>query len=98
MQIPTKVAEELLDGVAALAGVLISKAKFAGPKGRIVSMIGRAGLSQTITAASKLGSEQLQRVNSEALAKRDYLRAVLTRFALDLDDGEDKQILLRSRK
>jgi hypothetical protein len=37
-------------------------------------------------------------MNAEALAKKDYMVAVLTHFRLDLDDGEEKGILLTSKK
>ena len=51
-----------------------------------------------MSAAAKLGGDQLRKMNSEALAKQDYMAAVLTRFGLDLDDGEEKRVLLRSRR
>ena len=50
-----------------------------------------------MSAAAKLGGDQLRKMNSEALAKQDYMAAVLTRFRLDLDDGEEKRVLLRSK-
>lgn len=37
-------------------------------------------------------------MNAEALAKKDYMAAVLTRFRLDLNDGEEKGTLLTSKK
>jgi hypothetical protein len=92
-QIGAKVAQDLLAGAGALATALIGKAKFAGPKGLVAAFIGgRANV------ATDLGGDQLKKINSAALAKHDYMAAVLTRFALDLGDGEEKRILLRSRK
>jgi hypothetical protein len=92
-QIGAKVVEDLLAGAGALATALIGKAKFAGPKGLVAAFIGgRANV------ATDLGGDQLKKINSAALAKHDYMAAVLTRFALDLGDGEEKRILLRSRK
>ncbi len=97
-QVPAKVAEELLDGAAALAAALIGKAKFAGLKGRLVALVGREGVNAAMSSAAKLGGDQLKKMNSEARAKKDYMAAVLTRFGLDLDEGEEKRILLRSRR
>jgi len=113
-QIGAKVVEELLVGAGALAAALIGKGKFTGPKGPLVALIGkgkRAGpkgplvalvlgevLNAAMRAASKLGGDQLSTMNSEALAKHDYIAAVLTGFGMDLDDGEEQGILLRSRR
>jgi len=113
-QIGAKVVEELLVGAGALAAALIGKGKFTGPKGPLVALIGkgkRAGpkgllvalvlgevLNAAMRAASKLGGDQLSTMNSEALAKHDYIAAVLTRFGMDLDDGEEQGVLLRSRR
>ncbi len=91
--IGARVAEDLLAGAGALAPALIGKAKFAGPKGLVAAFIG-----DRANVATDLGRDQLQKINAAALAKHDYMAAVLTRFALDLDDGEEKRVLLRSRK
>ncbi len=95
-QIGAKVVEELLGGAGDLAAALIGKAKSAGPKGRLLALVGRGFAA--MSAASKLGGDQLRKMNSEALAKKDYMAAVLTRFRLDLDIGEEKRVLLRSKK
>ena len=55
-------------------------------------------VNAAMKAVSKLSVDQLRTMNSEALAKHDYIAAVLTRFGLDLDDGEEQRILLRSRR
>jgi hypothetical protein len=93
MQIPRKVAENLLDGVGALARVLVqSKLKLPGPIGHLVNHVG----PPLLNAAAKLVGDKLKEANSEALAKHDYLTATLTRFRMDLDEGEKEQILLRN--
>ncbi len=98
MQIGAKVVEELLGGAGALAAALIGKAKFAGFKGRLVALVGRQAVNAAMSAASKLGGDQLRKMYSEALAKQDYMAAALTGFRLDLDEGEQKRILLRGRR
>jgi hypothetical protein len=93
MQIPRKVAENLLDGVDALARVLVqSKLRLPGPIGHLVNHVG----PRLLNAAAKLVGDKLKEANSEALAKHDYLTATLTRFRMDLDKGEKEQILLRN--
>ena len=55
-------------------------------------------MNAAMSSAAKLGGDQLKKMNSEARAKKDYMTAVLTRFGLDLAEGEEKRILLRSRR
>lgn len=93
MQIPRKVAENLLDGVGAMARVLVqSKLKLPGRIGHLVNQVG----PHLLNAAAKLVGDKLKEANSEALAKHDYLTATLTRFRMDLDKGEKEQVLLRN--
>lgn len=93
MQIPRKVAENLLDGVGAMARVLVqSKLKLPGRIGHLVNQVA----PHILNAAAKLVGDKLKESNSEALAKHDYLTATLTRFRMDLDKGEKEQILLRN--
>ncbi len=93
-QIGAKVAEDLLAGVGDLATALSGRAKFAGAVGRVAGLIGRGVNS----VATDLGADQLRKLHAAALAKHDHMAAVLSRFALDLDDAEERRILLRSRK
>lgn len=93
-QLGAKVLEDLLDGAASLATALLGKAKFAGPKGILAAFLGGKGAN----LAADLGVDQLKKINADALAKHDYMAAVLTRFGLDLDDGEEKRVLLMSRR
>ena len=51
-----------------------------------------------VNDAAKLAGDKLKEINAEALAKQDYLAATLTGFRMDLDEGEEEQILLRSRR
>ena len=98
----TKMVEELVDGIADLAAVFVRSPKFAklvkllGSKGRAIALLGR-GVS-AISVVAKLGADQLAEMNAEALAKKDYMTAVLTGFRMDLDAAEDRRVLLRSKK
>jgi hypothetical protein len=97
-QIGAKVVEELLGGAGALADALIGKAKFKGLKGDLLALVGRRVVNAAMSAAGKLSSDELRKMNLEARAKQNYMKEVLTRFCLDLDEGEEDRILLRSRK
>jgi hypothetical protein len=96
IQLPTRVAENLLGGAA---GVLVTALI-----GRRLKLLGRAALllglvdPKFVSHAAKLAGDKLREINSEALAKQDFLTAALTRFRMDLDKGEQEKILLRSRR
>ena len=95
--IPRKVAERLLDGAADLAAAMAgSKAPVGGPLGVLLKLVGSVISKEVIAEMAKLAGDKLKEANAEALARHDYLAATLTRFQLDLDAGEEEQILLRS--
>lgn len=94
----TKVIEELLEGVGPMAAAMLGKiqlaSRFAGPKAVAAYLAGRKGAG----IAADIGMDQLRSLNASALAKHDHLAAALTRFALDLEQGEEKRVLLMSRR
>ena len=47
---------------------------------------------------SELADGKLEELHEKAKAKRDFLTAALTGFQLDLNDGVDQRILLRSNR
>ncbi|MCC9195298.1 ATP/GTP-binding protein [Arthrobacter sp. zg-Y820] len=94
-QIPRKVAQNLLAGVGPLAAALIGrKGQAPGPIGNLLQHIG----PNLVNEAVKLAADKLRGINSEALARQDYLSATLTGFRADLDKAEEDQVLLRSRR
>lgn len=94
-QLPGKVAENLLTGAAALAAALIgNKGKLPAPVSFLVNLIG----PDVVHEAANLAKDALQKINADALSKRDNLTATLTRFRMDLDQGEEERILLRSHR
>lgn len=94
-QMSVKVVENLTGGAAALAAGLMGRTgKLPGPLGHLLTLLG-PGL---VDDAAKLAGDKLRRINVEALAKDDHLTATLTGFRIDLDEGEEQQILLRSRR
>lgn len=88
-----KVAENLM-GAAVLAPALLGRRKYTGPAGHLLARIGPGVLANAAT----LAGERLKAANAAALTAHNYLAATLTRFRMDLEEGEEKQILLRSRR
>ncbi|WP_312180993.1 ATP/GTP-binding protein [Arthrobacter sp.] len=95
-QIPKKVAENLLDGAGTLAVALIGKRVLRDTGGPVQKLVGFALSADVLNAAVQLAGNKLREKNAEGLAKQDYLKAMLTRFKLDLDRGEEQKTLLRS--
>jgi hypothetical protein len=94
-QIPGKVVENLLGGAGALAAALIGhKGKLPRPIGHLLNLVG----PNFVNDSAKLAGDKLREINAEALAKQEYLAATLTRFRIDLEEGEEEQILLRSHR
>jgi hypothetical protein len=97
-QISSKLAEVLVGSAAGLAVALTKKIKVGGPVGAIVGIFAGKFAAAAIDAAADLTSEQLKKLNRESLDKKDFMTAVLSQFALDLDAGEERRVLLRSKK
>ncbi|WP_322544558.1 ATP/GTP-binding protein [Rhodococcoides fascians] len=94
--IPSKVLESLADGAELLAAGLADK-KFgpiekmlaaAGTKGKIAAMA-----LPIVAEAVKLVGPKLKDMNEQARAKHDYLRATLTQFKLDLEQGVNDKVI-----
>lgn len=91
-QLPVKVAEGIVNGGARLlAAALIGKTK-PGVIGAILAMIS----PDVIDEAAHLADDALREINAQAIAKHNYVTATLTQFQMDLDKGEEEQVLLRS--
>lgn len=102
-QLPQKVAENLLDGADAVAEVLdnaLSHAIAKAPaKLKPVLALLKIGVQKNVVDLFvEMGREKLEEVKREALAKHEYVAAVITRFRIELDDGERDRVLRRSKK
>ena len=74
----------------------------------VKTVVGRGGLvgrlsTQIFTEKfldnlASLAGETLRDLNSRALAKQDHMAATLTGFRMDLEQGEDLNVLLRSKR
>ena len=101
MQIGRRVLESLADGAEMLAQALIGEESRARiwikkkiPK---VSAVAEKA-APSLALAAELAGDQLKKVNEEARAQHDYLTATLTQFKLDLDDGVEGGLFIRSNK
>lgn len=93
--IPLKVLDSLADGAELLA-VGIAGGKFA-PIEKLLAMMpnaGRVAKARTILAAAvELTGPKLKEMNEQARAQHDYLRATLTQFKRDLEQGISSKVI-----
>jgi hypothetical protein len=101
MDIPMRVLETLADGAELLAAALTDEQlavveKVVAKIPKFGNLVAKAALPALI-AAVELAGPKLKELNAQAREQHDYLRATLTQFKLDLNQGvEDK--LIRSPK
>lgn len=99
LPISDKVVENLVGGLAALAGLLLTrKFNLPGPFGVAVGFVTSKLTKEQIDAAAKLAGEKLKELNAAAIVRRDYLAAIVTRFRMNLERGEGDRVLLRSER
>ncbi|MGN8027502.1 hypothetical protein [Microbacterium sp. 22242] len=100
-QLPPKVAENLLDGAEALAGVLggalvLAKGRLPQPFAAVAGILGAALGKEVVHHAVGMARAKVDEIKAEALEKHEYLTAVLAKFRTDLQDAEHEGILLQS--
>lgn len=91
--IPVKVAANFADGAGRLASLLLGRVNLPGPLGKAIALLG-----PTLTELASVGGAALKKYHEEALAKRDYVRALLSGFRLDLQNSEQDKVLIRSKR
>lgn len=98
--IPSKWLDLLADNAEVFANMImraegldewLKKIPKVGP---LLAKIGRPALADAV----RLGEPQIRKINAEARANRDYLTATLTQFRMDLDQGVDADLLVKSLK
>lgn len=94
--IPRKVLESLADGAELLAAG-IADGKFA-PIEKFLIKVDKGGMVAAmalpvLAEAVKLVGPKLKEMNVQARAKHDYLRATLTQFKLDLEQGVNDKVI-----
>ena len=98
--IPLKVLGGLVDHADALAALLVgpgtaAAAKFLAKVPKVGPVLAPVAVP-ALAGAVKLGKSKLAEVHAQALADQDFLKAVVTRFRLDLDQGVDDHLFVKS--
>lgn len=99
MALPRKVVDSLADGADVIAAALIG-AKFARVE-RLLKKLAKADKRAEfvakalpmLAAAVKVVGPKLKEMNEQARAQNDHLRAMLTQFKLDLEQGVSDKVL-----
>jgi len=99
MQIPLKVLDSLADGAGLLAAALTGE-KFAAVE-KFLAKLSKSGkgaqlaikLLPVLADAVEMVGPQLREMNEKARAQHDYLRATLTQFKLDLEQGSADKVI-----
>lgn len=89
----SKVAKDLAHFSTPLMAFLATKVRLPGPLGLAAAVI----LPRFVDVGS-VADGKLRQVHDEAVARHDFVSAVLTGFQLDLDRGVQDRVLLRSLK
>lgn len=94
--VPRKLAGQLVDNADAIAPFLVG----AVPLVARVPKIGRslARVLPVVATAVKKGAPKVQEMNEQARADGDHLRAVVTQFRLDLDQGVQENLIVTSAR
>ena len=93
--LPGRASEKLVaKGAVPLMAAALLGLKFK-PAGKIGLLLGLLN-PEAIGKAADLAGERLKALNADALARRDYLKATLTQFKMDLEKAEEQRIFLRS--
>lgn len=98
-----KVAEQLVNGVRPLVGVvaggvaLIAR-RLPGPIGALAVLLAGLLSKEVLDDGLRLAGDKLKEANAAAVAKHDYLRATLARFGMDLKRAEEHRQLLLSER
>lgn len=98
--IPLKVLGKLVDHADALAAILtggggavVTKLLHKIPRvGPVLGPLAVPALQEVV----KLSKSKLEEVHAKAIADRDFLTAVMTQFRLDLDNGVEEDLLVKS--
>jgi hypothetical protein len=95
LEIPRRWLDRLADNADAFATVIVGARLFRRALGKVpkVGPVLTTFALPALTAALKLGGAQVKQLNADARAKHDYLTAILTQFKLDLDQGQEDDLL-----
>lgn len=98
--LPLKALGDLGDNAEAIAAALVGVKRF----GLLLKKVPKVGpvldkyALPALIAAFKLGGSKIREIHAEALKSRDHLTATLTQFRLQLDQGVEDDLLIKSLK
>lgn len=95
LEIPRRWLDRLADNADAFATVIVGARHFRRMLGKVpkVGPVLTTFALPALTAALKVGGAQVKQLNADARAKHDHLTAILTQFKLDLDQGQEDDLL-----
>lgn len=99
-EIPRNWLDRLADNADALAAALVGAkvvGTFLAKVPRVGPLLGKLALP-ALAMAVKVGAKKVKEINTEARENKDSLTAVMTQFRLDLDQGVDDGLLVKSRR
>jgi len=95
LEIPRKWMDRLADNADTFAAVIVGAKAFRVALGKVpkVGSLLTSIALPALTAALELSGAQVKQVNADARARQDYLTAILTQFKMDLDQGQQDDLL-----
>jgi len=113
-QIGAKLVEEFIFPAVMIAATIAGGPKILSQTGRMAKLVsspkiraalvslterlGNTNMDLATVEAAKFVGDRLTKRNSEALANQEFMAAVLTKFQMNLNRGEDERVLLRSQR
>jgi len=99
MEIPRQVLDTVADNADTIAAILTAAkpvlAKLLAKLPNVGPVVWAA--YPVLIAAVKMSETQIRKYNKQARENHDYLTATLTQFRLDLDQGEERGLLIRGK-
>ncbi|MGP5525022.1 TRAFAC clade GTPase domain-containing protein [Glutamicibacter arilaitensis] len=95
LNLPGKVAKELLGGVSFALGILQRhQNKLPAPLAMVVNKV----KPEMLLGIADLATSALEEIMKNALAKNDHIAAILAGFQIKLNKAEENKILIRSKR
>ncbi|WP_156252430.1 TRAFAC clade GTPase domain-containing protein [Pseudactinotalea terrae] len=98
MKLPWRAVKPLLNSAEALSLLIAAS----GPVAKLIGKVPKVGpllagfALPAVTALIEAGKPKLEELHRQAIAKHDFLTAILTQFRLDLEDGIERDLFVKS--
>lgn len=100
LELPWRAVKPLLSSAEALSLLIAAS----GPVAKLIGRVPKVGpllaglVLPAVNALIKAGKPKLEELHREAIAKHDFLTAILTQFRLDLVSGVERDLFVKSPK